>query len=133
MAKDIRWISFEEAEARYGGGGGGATWGDISGLLSDQIDLQAQLDGKQQQNSTLTDLAGKGFSGTGSIVLSDNTFLFDTDNISVDAGTRKLYAADGETVIADWTGPLVAVFPTSDPHVAGAGYWVGSTFTKSAG
>ena len=25
------------------------------------------------------------------------------------------------------------VFPNSDPHVAGAGYWVGGTFTKSAG
>lgn len=37
----------EIVSARIGGGGGGGTWGSITGTLSDQTDLQAALDAKQ--------------------------------------------------------------------------------------
>lgn len=39
--------------SKGGGGGGGASWGDITGTLSDQTDLQTALDGKQD-DLTLT-------------------------------------------------------------------------------
>jgi hypothetical protein len=39
-------------------GGGGGTWGSITGTLSDQTDLQAALDGKQPLDGELTALAG---------------------------------------------------------------------------
>lgn len=37
-----------------GGGGGSAEWGDISGMLSDQTDLQTALDGKVDENAAIT-------------------------------------------------------------------------------
>lgn len=37
-----------------GGGGGAVAWGGITGTLSDQIDLQAALDGKQALSAVLT-------------------------------------------------------------------------------
>jgi hypothetical protein len=39
------------------GGGGGGTWGSITGTLSAQTDLQAALDGKQPLDSDLTAIA----------------------------------------------------------------------------
>jgi len=38
-----------------GGGGGGANWGEIGGTLSDQTDLQAALDAKQDAGDYVTD------------------------------------------------------------------------------
>ena len=42
----------------FSGGGGGGTWGSITGTLSDQTDLQAALDAKQPLDSDLTTIAG---------------------------------------------------------------------------
>jgi hypothetical protein len=36
------------------GGGGGGTWGSITGTLSDQTDLQSALDGKVDENTAIT-------------------------------------------------------------------------------
>ena len=49
-------LSFSGTTLNATGGGGGA-WGDITGTLSDQIDLQAALDAKQGADADLTDLA----------------------------------------------------------------------------
>ena len=134
---DPRFITADEVADNYAPIGGGATWGGIAGMLSDQIDLQAALDTKQQQNSTLTDLSGKSFSGEDSIALAGNTVLWDfpDGNPSLDGGARKLYGPDGSTVLVDWSNAsgIVAIFPNSDPHIAGAGYWVANVLTKSAG
>jgi hypothetical protein len=43
------WVAFAA-----GGSGGTAVWGLISGLLSDQIDLQAALDAKVTENAAIT-------------------------------------------------------------------------------
>lgn len=48
------------------GGGGGADWGDIGGTLSDQTDLQAELNGKQDVLS-----AGYGVDIASNVVSSD--------------------------------------------------------------
>ena len=134
---DPRFITADEVADNYVPIGESATWGTISGLLSDQGDLQSALDAKQQQNSTLTDLSGKSFSGEESIALAGNTLLWDfpDGNPSLDGGARKLYGPDGSTVLVDWSSAsgIVAVFPSSDPHVVGAGYWVANVLTKSAG
>jgi hypothetical protein len=39
---------------QYSGGGGGTTWGSITGTLSNQTDLQTALDGKVDENSAIT-------------------------------------------------------------------------------
>lgn len=43
---NTEYFAFKDSTG--GGGGGGGTWGSITGVLSDQTDLQAALDGKQQ-------------------------------------------------------------------------------------
>ena len=39
---------------QYSGGGGGTTWGSITGTLSSQTDLQTALDGKVDENTAIT-------------------------------------------------------------------------------
>jgi hypothetical protein len=39
---------------QYSGGGGGTTWGSITGTLSNQTDLQTALDGKVDENAAIT-------------------------------------------------------------------------------
>ena len=39
---------------QYSGGGGGTTWGSITGTLSNQTDLQTALDGKVDENTAIT-------------------------------------------------------------------------------
>lgn len=41
-------------DATGGGGGGDGVWGEITGTLSDQTDLQTALDGKVDENSSIT-------------------------------------------------------------------------------
>ena len=43
-----------EIANQCGGGGGGGTWGSITGTLSAQTDLQTALDGKVDENATIT-------------------------------------------------------------------------------
>lgn len=51
--------SFFELESfGSGGGGGSVAWGDITGTLPDQTDLQSALDSKQSLDSDLTAIAG---------------------------------------------------------------------------
>jgi hypothetical protein len=45
------------ARLTIGSGGGGGTWGSITGTLSSQTDLQAALDAKQSLDQDLTDIA----------------------------------------------------------------------------
>lgn len=46
-----------------GGGGGSAVWGDITGTLSDQTDLQSALDAKQDQDNLLDSISSLGGNG----------------------------------------------------------------------
>jgi flagellar motility protein MotE (MotC chaperone) len=51
----IAWNSTTEKWEPSSGGGGGATaWGDITGTLSAQTDLQTALDGKVDENAAIT-------------------------------------------------------------------------------
>ena len=52
------------------GGYGGSTWGSITGTLSDQTDLQAELDDKQDQSDRLDDLVLKMATAEGVMVFS---------------------------------------------------------------
>ena len=59
--------------SKGGGGGGGASWGDITGTLSDQTDLQTALDGKQDTLVSATNIKtinGSSVLGSGNLVVS---------------------------------------------------------------
>ena len=64
----IRVINADGTVTCQSASGGGGAWGSITGTLSDQLDLQAALDGKQPLDSDLTAIAaltttsyGRGF------------------------------------------------------------------------
>lgn len=72
-----------------GGGGGGATWGSITGTLSDQTDLQTALDGKQDSiNGTSTYIPYFGTDGR----ITENANLY--YNPSVSNGSVKVKLGD---------------------------------------
>lgn len=88
-----------------GGGGGGATWGDITGTLANQADLDAALDEKapashahpeSEVTNLVTDLAGKAASShghgpseiTGTAVVTADSRLSD-DRIPTSHGNTK--------------------------------------------
>lgn len=94
-------------------GGGGGTWGSITGTLSSQIDLNTALTGKQDSNSALTALAGIATSGllvrTGSGTAAARTVTGSTDitvtngngvsaNPTITAGTNLSRVSAVETI-----------------------------------
>lgn len=76
---------------------GGGTWGSITGTLSDQLDLQAALDGKQPVDSDLTSIAG----------LSTTSYGRDFLTLS-DAAAARTYMGVG-TGTGDVVGPSSSV------------------------
>ncbi len=53
-------IKISELDTRWsGGGGGGGAWGEITGTLSNQTDLQSALNAKQATGSYMTALTGE--------------------------------------------------------------------------
>lgn len=84
------------------GGGGGGTWGSITGALSSQTDLQTALNGKVDENSPITgatktkityDINGLVTSGT------------DATTADISDSTNKRYVTDAQlTVIGNTSG-----------------------------
>lgn len=54
-----------------------------------------------------------------STTILDDTFTGSANDVLVSNGSQALWSS--------------VVFPDSDPHIAGAGYWVAGVLTKSAG
>jgi len=103
-----------------GGGGGGAAWGDITGTLSDQTDLQSALDGKQASDADLTSWAAI------------------TRASGFDSFTATPSSANLSSLVTDETGSGALVFGTL-PALAGFSntgsvtFSTGSTFTYASG
>lgn len=76
-------------EEDAGSGVGGAIWGSITGILSDQTDLQAALDLKLTKASNLSDLtdasAARSNLGLGSIALLSSIDISSNTNLAVTA------------------------------------------------
>lgn len=86
----FRWTPQRVAQAiaALETGGGGGTWGSITGTLSDQTDLQGELDAK-------VDIAGDTM--TGDLVMEKvdpAIFLYDTDGTADDRKTRISQTGD---------------------------------------
>jgi hypothetical protein len=84
------------------GGGGASAWGDITGTLSDQTDLQAELDGKVDENSAIT-----GATKTKVTYDSKGLVTSGTDATTADIAdsTNKRYVTDAQqTVITNTSG-----------------------------
>lgn len=93
-----------------GGGSGGAgsvsVWGDIGGLLSNQVDLQEVLDAKQ----TLIDFTPGSifFAGADGGPAQDNSNFSwnDIDNKLIVGGTIQIFKSGGNAVINETAGEL---------------------------
>jgi hypothetical protein len=72
-----------------GAGGGTAAWGSITGTLSNQLDLNSALNGKQASSAVLTGLAGLSWSSGSPIVRMNgaSSFTLDTNTYLTSAGT----------------------------------------------
>ena len=70
--------------------GGTASWGQISGTLSAQTDLQAALNNRQLSSPDLTSIAG--LTGTTGLLrkTAANTYTLDTNTYALDSGVVKL-------------------------------------------
>lgn len=74
-----------------GGGGGSATWGDISGTLSDQTDLQTALDTKLQNTATGTNsltILGKVSTYEKTVNIGDNSECYNVYAVSIGENAR---------------------------------------------
>jgi hypothetical protein len=83
-------------------GGGGGTWGSITGTLSDQTDLQTALDGKVDENASIT-------GATKTKITYDAKGLItagaDATTADIAASTNKNYVTDAQlTVIGNTSG-----------------------------
>lgn len=120
------------------GGGGGGTWGSITGTLSNQTDLQTALDAKADDATTL---AGYGISDTKAnfnTALSDGNFLYVGDVTSFAWGTSVSgTTADGLTLTAgsgasaDTTGLVVNINNTTTDRTYGARINVGTSYSTT--
>lgn len=92
------WVSVS------GGGGGGASWGSITGTLSNQTDLQTALNGKASTgaNSSITSMSGI----TGAIGSPTNILFTQTSTPATPgANTNRLYfKSDGNIYMLNSSG-----------------------------
>lgn len=72
-ASALRKMTRANFVAGLGGGGGSVAWGDVTGTLSDQTDLQTALDGKQNSDAQLAALAASTPTANGVHLWSDAT------------------------------------------------------------
>lgn len=72
-------------------GGGTPAWGDITGTVSNQTDLQTELDGKQDSDAQLTSLAGLAPGAEGKMITSDGLGGF---QMSTAADVRSYVGVD---------------------------------------
>lgn len=106
------WQDWREAYSSGGGGGGSAAWGGITGTLSDQTDLQTELDAKQNSNVNLDDIAALTDPGADRLLFWDDsaseyTHLTLGTNLSITGTTINAAGGGGGSV--DWgdiTGTL---------------------------
>lgn len=89
----VKYNGSEWINAAESGGGGGGVWGGITGILSDQTDLQNALNAKQPLDSTLTALAVYNTNGLVTQTAA-NTFTGRT----IVAGSPKITISNGNGV-----------------------------------
>lgn len=81
---------------------GGGAWGDITGILSDQTDLQAELDSKIEGNQTITLSGDASGSGTTAITVT-------LGNSGVSAGTYNNSATQVRPFTVDAKGRITSI------------------------
>lgn len=109
--------------ATTGGGGGAAVWGGITGTLSDQSDLQAELDLKAPKNNPV-------FTGTVSGITKAMVGLGNVDNTSdatknaaVVTLTNKSISATNNTITGLSNTNLNGSAGISDANISSSAYW----------
>lgn len=102
-------MSVSDSRDDVGGGSGSSDWGDISGTLSNQADLQAALDAKQPLRAALTteDLKGTDIASasTTNIAAATGDFVHITGTTTITAfgtaaaGTKRKLVFDGALIL----------------------------------
>lgn len=82
---------------------GSATWGGISGTLSDQTDLQAALDGKATNRATVTSVSSSSGVVTLNYALGDYFKLALTENVTSWSITNPPGSGQGFTLMVEIT------------------------------
>lgn len=96
----IEWVP----ETDYTGGGGGAAWGDITGTLSDQTDLQTALNNKQDAITlSLIPCSGKASAILAASQAIDGTHKMPLGTPTV-GGTPSWLAVAGDTATITGAG-----------------------------
>lgn len=125
--KIYRWSGTVYVEISSSAGGGG-TWGSITGTLSNQTDLQAALDAKQNQ-----------LNGTGFVKVSGTTITYDNSTYLTTSSAASTYVpytgATGNVTLGEWgltAGYLkFDLTPTGTPTGLGTMYWDAANRTVS--
>jgi hypothetical protein len=89
----VKYNGTEWINAAESGGGGGGVWGGITGILSDQTDLQNALNAKENHDNTLTAFAAYNTNG-----LITQTALDTFVGRSIVAGSPKITISNGSGV-----------------------------------
>jgi hypothetical protein len=117
--KIYRWSGTVYVEISSSAGGGG-TWGSITGTLSNQTDLQAALDAKQNQ-----------LNGTGFVKVSGTTITYDNSTYLTTSSAASTYVpytgATGNVTLGEYgltAGYLkFDLTPTATPTGVSTMYW----------
>lgn len=123
--------------------GGGVAWGDITGTLADQTDLQSALDGKQAVDAELTALAGltsaadklpyftgSGTAGVTTFTAFARSILDDADEATFKATVNLEIGTDVQAYDADLSA-IAALSPTNDDILQRkAGAWTNRTMAQ---
>lgn len=131
----LKWNGSEWAPAADDTGGGGGTWGTITGTLSDQTDLQTELDGKAATTHTHAagDITQSGATSGQVLKWNGSVWVPDTDNNTqltqeqVEDFAGGMFSGNTESLITstynDGTGKVdLAVEPNLSNYTNDAGF-----------
>lgn len=101
------------------GGSGGGEWGEITGTLSDQTDLQAALDDKADDNAVVHNTGNENVGGVKTF--TSIPVLPASDPTTGNEATRKAYVDSKIVTTIGWASPVEITLADNDRLIPGDG------------